>query len=79
MHFKFPDKDIMLIRDCNILGPVEGQEPGSIWTLVFDGSSNAQGNGIGEIITSPSGFHLPFIARLCFACTKNMTEYEACI
>lgn len=40
---------------------------------------NAQGHGIGAIITSPKGFHLPFTARLCFVCTKNTAEYEACI
>ncbi|XP_050889446.1 uncharacterized protein LOC127094688 [Lathyrus oleraceus] len=79
MHFEFHDEDIMLIRDCNIPGPEEGPEPGSWWTLVFDGAFNAHGNGIGEIITSPTGFHLPFTARLYFKCTNNMAEYEACI
>lgn len=69
----------MLIKECNIPGPKEGPEPGSRWTLVFDGASNAHGNGIGVVITSLTSFHLPFIARLCFECTKNMAEYEACI
>ncbi|XP_050897430.1 uncharacterized protein LOC127104283 [Lathyrus oleraceus] len=77
MQFEFPDKDIMLMRDCNIHGPEEGPEPGSLWTLVFDGASNAHGNGIKEVITSPTGFHIPFIARLCFECSNNMAEYEA--
>ena len=79
MCFEFPDEGIMLIRDCNILDPEEGPEPKSWWTLVFDEASNAQGNGIGEIITSLTGFHLPFTTRLCFECTNNMAEYEACI
>ncbi|XP_050889515.1 uncharacterized protein LOC127094778 [Lathyrus oleraceus] len=74
-RFDFPDEDIMFIRDCAIPGP----EPGSQWTLLFDAASNAYGHGIGTIITSPAGFHLPFIARLCFDCTNNMAEYEACI
>ena len=47
--------------------------------MVFDGASNALGNGIGAIITSPTGGHTPFTARLCFSCTNNMAEYEACI
>ena len=47
--------------------------------MVFDGASNALGNGIGAIITSPAGGHTPFTARLCFSCTNNMAEYEACI
>ncbi|XP_050889816.1 uncharacterized protein LOC127095125 [Lathyrus oleraceus] len=79
MHFEFPNEDIMLIRDYNILGPEEGPEPGSRWTFVLDGASNAQGSGIGEVITSPTGFHLPFTPRLCFSFTNNMAEYKACI
>ena len=79
MHFEFPDEDIMLIRDCNIPGPEEGPKPRSWWNLVFDGAFNAHGNGIGEVIISPTGFNLPFIAWLCFECTNNMVEYEACI
>ena len=47
--------------------------------MVFDGSSNALGNGIGVVIISPKGGHTPFTARLCFECTNNMAEYEACI
>lgn len=72
MRFDFPNEDIMLVRDCNILGPDEGADPGSRWTLVFDGASNAKGNGIGAIITSLTDFHLPFISILCFDCTNNM-------
>ena len=47
--------------------------------MVFDGASNALGNGIGAVIISPEGCHTPFTARLCFNCTNNMAEYEACI
>ncbi|KAI5389654.1 hypothetical protein KIW84_075085 [Lathyrus oleraceus] len=72
MRFEFPDKDIMLIRDCNILGPEEGPKPRSRWTLIFDGASNAHGNGIGVVITSLSGFHLPFTMMLCFKCTSSV-------
>ncbi|XP_050876670.1 uncharacterized protein LOC127080393 [Lathyrus oleraceus] len=79
MRFDFPDEDILFIRDYEIPGPDEGSGPGSRWKLVFDGASNAQGHGIGEIITSPTGFHLRFTTRLCFYCTNNMAEYEACI
>ncbi|XP_050890121.1 uncharacterized protein LOC127095483 [Lathyrus oleraceus] len=75
MKFDFPDEDILFIRDCNIPSP----EPGSRWTPAFDNASNARGHGVGAIITSPTGFHLPFTARLCFGCTNNMAEYEACI
>ncbi|XP_050920017.1 uncharacterized protein LOC127137612 [Lathyrus oleraceus] len=83
LRFDFPDEDIMFIRDFTMPGseisPEEGPEPGLQWTLVFDGASNARGHGIGAVITSPTDFHLPFTVRLCFDCTNNMEEYEACI
>ena len=43
------------------------------------GASNALGNGIGVVLVSPEGCHTPFTARLCFDCTNNRAEYEACI
>ena len=79
MNFVFPDENIMLITDYEELGPDEGPEKGSRWTMVFDGAYNALGNGIGVVIISPEGCHTPFTARLCFNCTNNMAEYEACI
>ena len=48
-------------------------------TMVFDGASNALGNGIGVVIVSLKGFHTPFTARFYFDCTNNMAEYEACV
>lgn len=79
MEFDFPDEDILFIRDRNIPSPEEGPELGSRWTLAFDGASNARGHGVRAIITSPTGFHLSFTVRLCFDCTNDMAEYEACI
>ncbi|XP_050896760.1 uncharacterized protein LOC127103552 [Lathyrus oleraceus] len=83
LRFDSRDEDIMFIRDFTMSGfeasPEEGPELGSRWTLVFDGASNARGHGICVVITSPTGFHLPFTARLCFDCTNNMAEYKACI
>ncbi|XP_050919660.1 uncharacterized protein LOC127137227 [Lathyrus oleraceus] len=60
------------------INPEEGPEPGSQWTLVFDGASNSRGHGISAVITYATGFHLPFTTRLCFDCTNNMEKYEAC-
>ncbi|XP_050916339.1 uncharacterized protein LOC127131462 [Lathyrus oleraceus] len=79
IRFDFPDEDIMFIKDFTMSGFEEGPELGSRWTLIFNGASNARGHGIGVVITSPTGFHLPFTARLNFDCTNNMEEYEACI
>ena len=69
----------MLATDYEEPEPYEGPNPGSRWTFVFDGASNALSNGIGVVIISPKGFHTPFTARLRFDCTNNMAEYEACI
>ena len=69
----------MLVTDYEQPGPDEGPEPGSRWTMVFDGASNALGSGVGAVIISPNGCHTPFTARICFDCTNNMAEYEACI
>ena len=48
-------------------------------SLVFDGVVNQYGNGIGAVIITPQGTHIPFTARLTFKCTNNKAEYEACI
>ncbi|XP_050877510.1 uncharacterized protein LOC127081280 [Lathyrus oleraceus] len=83
LRFDYPDEDIMFIKDFTMQGSEinleEDPKPGSRWTLVFDDTSNDRGHGIGAVITSPTGFHLPFTARLCIDCTNNMVEYEACI
>ena len=47
--------------------------------MIFDRASNMLGNGIGAVIIYLKGCHTPFTARLCFDCTNNMAEYEACI
>lgn len=60
-------------------GPNEEPELRLRWMLVFEGSSNAKGHRVGEIITYLNGFHIPFTVRLCFDCTNNMAECDACI
>ena len=77
MNFDFPDENITLVTDCMKPRPYDRPEQGSRWTIVFDGASNALGNGIGAVIISPEGCHTPFTARLCFDCKNNMAEYEA--
>lgn len=46
---------------------------------MFDGASNACGRGVGAVIITPEGSHIPFTARICFDCKNNIAEYEACI
>ena len=75
LKFDFPDEDVLFLKEevC------EGSEPETKWGLIFDGAVNAYGRGIGAVIVTPQGTHLPFTARLMFECTNNMAEYEACI
>ncbi|XP_050875529.1 uncharacterized protein LOC127079152 [Lathyrus oleraceus] len=48
LRFDFPDEDIIFRRDFTMPGfevsPEEGPEPGSRWTLMFDGASNSRGH-----------------------------------
>ena len=62
----FSDEDIMEIE-------VE------LWKMYFDGATNQNKSGIGVLLISPKGAHIPFSGRLNFPATNNVTEYEACI
>ncbi|XP_050897637.1 uncharacterized protein LOC127104495 [Lathyrus oleraceus] len=80
MKFEFPDEDVLFLDQYfNRPNPDEGPEPGARLTLMFDGASNVVDNGVGVVITSPTGFHISFITRICFDCTNNTAKYEACI
>ncbi|XP_074290654.1 uncharacterized protein LOC141617366 [Silene latifolia] len=50
-----------------------------VWDLYFDGASNNMGCGIGVLIISPRGEHVPVSIKLDFAVTNNDAEYEACL
>ena len=49
------------------------------WKMYFDGATNQNGSGIGVLLISPKGAHIPFSNRLNFPATNNATKYEACI
>ena len=55
----------------------------SRWRLYFDGAANQSGFGIGILLISPPGDHIPISVRLTFYdhhwLTNNIIEYEACI
>ena len=78
IKFDFPDEDIMKLDNVEDFRPYDGPEQRSRWTLYFDGASNALENGIGAVLISPEGCNTPFTTRICFSCTNNMSEYEAC-
>ena len=52
------------------------------WQLYFDGAANQSGFGIGILLISPQGDHIPRSVRLVFSyhhrLTNNIVEYEAC-
>ncbi|XP_050890352.1 uncharacterized protein LOC127095751 [Lathyrus oleraceus] len=69
----------MVVKNAEASELEEGPETNERWALMFDGAANAISHGIGAVLMSPKNFHLPFTAKLCFTCTNNMVEYEACI
>jgi len=73
MHPEFPNEDIMTLFEEEV-----GDEDRDKWIVWFDGVSNALGHGIGAVLVSPDKQYIPFTAKLCFDCTNNIAEYEAC-
>ena len=57
----FPDKDIMDIK-------LEA------WKMYFDGAVNQYGNGIGVLLITPDGSHIPLAVKLNIEETNNMVE-----
>ena len=47
--------------------------------MYFDGATNQNGSGIGVLLISPKGAHIPFSGKFNFPTTNNVTEYKACI
>ena len=50
-----------------------------IWKLSVDGATNAQGSGVGLILTSPEGIDIEYALRFGFQASNNEAEYEAVI
>ena len=50
-----------------------------IWKLSVDGTANAQGSGVGLILTSPEGINIEYALRFGFRASNNKAEYEAVI
>jgi ribonuclease HI len=59
----------------NILEPIDFDD--GIRHMYFDGSCSNEGNGADIILYSPIGKIHNFSYRLEFACTNNVTEFEA--
>ena len=67
----FPDEDVATMISL------------SGWHMYFDGTTNHFGYGIGVLLISPHGDHIPRSIRLAFSdrysTTNNIVEYETCI
>ncbi|RVW61069.1 hypothetical protein CK203_045791 [Vitis vinifera] len=67
----FPDEDVAAVTSL------------SGWCMYFDCAANHSGYGIGVMLISPHGDHIPKSIRLAFSdrhpARKNIIEYEACI
>nr|CAN83915.1 hypothetical protein VITISV_022301 [Vitis vinifera] len=67
----FPDEDVAAVTSL------------SGWRMYFDGAANHSGYGIGVLLISPHGDHIPRSVRLAFTdrhpATNNIVEYETCI
>ena len=67
----FPDEDVAVVTSL------------SSWHMYFDGAANHSGYGIGILLISPHGDHIPRYVHLAFSdqhpATNNIVEYEACV
>ena len=67
----FPDEQFVSVT--NITG----------WRMYFDGVANHSRFGLGILLISPQGDHIPRSVQLTFSdhhrLTNNVVEYEACI
>ena len=52
-------------------------DPGSTWVLHIDGASNAQGSGVGLLLTNSEGMVTEYALRFDFKASNNQAEYEA--
>ena len=79
----FPVSDDRLIDDGFLDEQFVSMTSITGWRLYFDGVANQSGFGIGILLISPQGNHIPRSVRLVFSdhhrLMNNIVEYEACI
>ncbi|XP_074283562.1 uncharacterized protein LOC141608109 [Silene latifolia] len=63
--WSFPDENVVHVED-------------EVWDLYFDGASSSMGYGVGILLISPKGEHVPVSIKLDFLATNNAVEHEAC-
>lgn len=71
LSFDFPDEHILWVEvELNKIVR---------WKMCFDGATNKIGNGVREMLISPTGTLIPIVVRLHFPCANTIAKYEACI
>ena len=76
-----------IVSDFCAENPIEGEDGKEdildvklgTWKIYFDRALNRYRNGIGVLLITPKGSHIPLAIKLNFEATNNMAEYEACI
>ena len=81
-----------VVSDFCVENPIEGEDGKADFSdedildvelrtrkMYFDRATNQYGSGIGILLITPEGSHIPLAIKLNFEATNNMAEYEACI
>ncbi|XP_074267031.1 uncharacterized protein LOC141590332 [Silene latifolia] len=61
--WSFPDENVVHVEN-------------DIWDFYFDGASNYMGYGVGRLLISPTGEHVPVSIKLVFNVRNAAAEYE---
>ncbi|XP_074315712.1 uncharacterized protein LOC141651920 [Silene latifolia] len=64
--WSFPDENVVHVEN-------------DIWDFYFDGASNYMSYGVGIVLISPTGEHVPVSIKLDFNVANTTAEYEACL
>ena len=70
---------VMEFTPVGLVEPTQSEDDLPIWKILVDGASNAQGSGVGLILTSPEGIDVEYALRFGFHASNNEAEYEAVI
>ena len=78
-----PVIDSRVIDDDFLDEEITGVTGLSGWCMYFGGATNHSGYGIGVLLISPHGDHIPrsicLVFSNCYPTTNNIVEHEACI
>ena len=69
----------MEFTSAELVGDTQTKPDLPIWKLFIDGAANAQGSGVGLILTSLEGIDIEYALIFGFRASNNEAEYEAII